>query len=430
VDVGQGSGDFDRFVEVPGVPHGLAWTGRSFVTCNGVEPRGFIRLAGAQDGYEAQLVPVIEPRYRQAVGLTTLTWNGKNVVGYTDGAWFQSKSGSVFTIHDPTTLEIERHVPAPSGLGAIAWDGQGYWAATRANTRDSGEPSILYRLDASFAVVSRRTPPSVGCQGLAWAHDRLWSVDVFSDTLHEIDVSAGAATVVSTHALPFSYASGIGHDGRCLWVAEHQSNRLHRIGARTLRRWMGLPELPEAAEPAEEASEAEPQDISDEEYARLREQLWADESFARMRAASRLRELGYIVDRARETPFGTAETGPEDTELLDLRVEVVDGDLLASWRIHVGEALFSDAAPALDAPFSIPTFARYTITAKGEAVGREVPREYDAEPGVNARDQEVLASGLGSGKCDVSVFIHVQYVTPEGGARILNNNAGWVELEN
>ena len=68
-------------------------------------------------------------------------------------------------------------------------------------------------------------------------------------------------------------------------------------------------------------------------------------------------------------------------------------------------------------------------TVSGDTLPQDIEKEYEADAGTNTRDDELLASGLGPGKYNVSVFIHVQYRKPDGGAMILNDNAGSVHIE-
>ena len=77
----------------------------------------------------------------------------------------------------------------------------------------------------------------------------------------------------------------------------------------------------------------------------------------------------------------------------------------------------------------MPVFAKYTITVEGGSLSAPVQHEFEANPGENLRQQEMLASNIGSGKYTVSLFIHVQYVTRDGTNRILNNSAGSLAVE-
>ena len=49
-------------------------------------------------------------------------------------------------------------------------------------------------------------------------------------------------------------------------------------------------------------------------------------------------------------------------------------------------------------------------------------REFEAVPGGNAMTDVRLADALQPGKYGIDLFMHVQYVTLEGEAKILNNS--------
>lgn len=168
------SSDFDLAFELPGRPQGAASDGRAMIVANGSDPWGALRIAPDGDrSYASQSIPIIETGYRQKIALNTLTWNGRNYVGYTTGSWF-GKAGDVFTIHDPKTLQVLETRPAPPLLGGLAWDGAHYWASTRKNTQAAAEEAFFYKIDPAFQIVAKHTPPGIGCQGLAWDGERLW----------------------------------------------------------------------------------------------------------------------------------------------------------------------------------------------------------------------------------------------------------------
>ena len=149
--------DFDRQLDLPGGPRGMAWNGRQLLVGNRVEPWGFLRLTPAgEDSFEVESIEVLESTYNQRVGFGGVTWNGTSYIAFTSGDWFQSSHESVFTELDAESLEIQRYVEAPPLLGAVEWDGSGYWAATRRNTRDTDEPAYLYRLVHAHLARRRR----------------------------------------------------------------------------------------------------------------------------------------------------------------------------------------------------------------------------------------------------------------------------------
>jgi len=62
-----------------------------------------------------------------------------------------------------------------------------------------------------------------------------------------------------------------------------------------------------------------------------------------------------------------------------------------------------------DDPYAFPTFARYIITVSGGSLEEPTKITFDGEPGNNETEDEDLASELGPGSYEVSMFIHVQY---------------------
>ncbi|HEY5611757.1 MAG TPA: hypothetical protein VIL97_11145, partial [Thermoanaerobaculia bacterium] len=159
----------------------------------------------------------------------------------------------------------------------------------------------------------------------------------------------------------------------------------------------------------------------------LERKLRSDDGSDRMQAGMRLRELGRPIRFDREQdPFEKRER--EDTAVFDWSAEMRDGAIDASWHIHFGEDLFNTEGES-DGIISIPKFARYEITVEGGALDDPIERAFEAEPGDNIRNDVRLASGLGPGKYKISLFLHVQYRTPDGTDRILNRSAMMLEVE-
>lgn len=231
--------DFDVMLKLPGSPMGAASNGSAIILGNRNDPWGFIRLRRKGDRFAPELVPVIEPKFSQKISLNALTWNGQNYVGITTGSWFgNDNSPEIFTVHDPETLQVLHHHPAPPLAGCVAWDGTSYWAATRKNTEDAAEEAFLYRLDPQFNVIARFAPPAVGCQGLMWDGAYLWFVDVFRDSVYVLDVSEKEPRLMHKAGTPFNYLSGIALlDGR-VWIANYDSDRLFRVRPERQAAWI------------------------------------------------------------------------------------------------------------------------------------------------------------------------------------------------
>lgn len=426
--------DFDRWGQLPAGPQGLAWTGTDLLVGSRDDPWGFLRLTPGEEGaFFLVTVPVIEPVYRQTVELRTVTWNGREVVAYTDGGWFQENDHQVFTVHDPETLQVVAHHPAPPLLGCLTWDGRGYWAATRRNTRDSGEPAYLYRLSPTFQVLDRMEPPGLGCQGLAWDGELLWFVDVFDESISLLDPASSPPRLVQRYVTRFNYLSGIAFDGEHIWVSEYGDDRLYRLNPRLAQAWRqpgGGGKAWAARRRPAEAAPAAPGDSGQEgtDVAELRRKLRSDDWSERMQAEMELERRGLAVDYARDHNQFPDPEGPEVMEIYDWAVELRDDTLYGSWHLYFGEGLFPAAEREQTGPVQLPLFVRYAVTVEGGSLSSPIEREYDAEPGDNRRSEVELASGLGPGTYQVSLFLHVQYVKPDGGGQILNRSAMTLEV--
>jgi hypothetical protein len=423
------SGSFDRKVELPGEPLGVASNGREIIIGNRNEPRGFIRLRS--DGAErflSEKVPVIETTYRQRVPFFTVAWNGKNYIGYTDGSWFQSSSKNVFTVHDPVTLRVLEHRGAPELLGCLAWDGRNYWAATRRNTADSGEPAYLYRLDENFNVVRKAESPDVGCQGLAWDGRFLWFADVFSDKLHVVDVSAAQPRVVHSAETPYSYLSGVLFDGSNVWVTEYDKKQMHRLSPQQRIAWSqpastSQPTLASVAGIVP-LTDAPP---SDEPVELLREKLRSNDWGVRMHAEMELRKRGLPVDYDRDQNSFSKKPN-DDCEVIDWSVELKDGRLRSTWHLWFGQQLFNRETSTQQGIFSMPLFTRYTITINTPN-GEQIPKQFDAKPGDNIERDGDLGAVAARGKYRIDIFLHAQYITPTGTNQILNRSGSSLEVD-
>ena len=412
--VRAGSAYFDLAYKLPGSPEGIASNGRDIVVGNRRDPWGAMRLRRERgDRFTAQSQEILEQRYRQKMNVTSLTWNGTHYVGLTTGSWFQ-REGQVFTIHDPVTLQIVDWKQAPKLVGCVAWDGKSYWAATRRHTRDDRDPAYLYKLDANLNVTSTSEPPNVGCQGLAFDGKHLWFADVFSDSIHVIDVSGATPQVVHSQETSLNYLSGlVVYDGE-MWVVDYGDDMLRRIAPATRRAWAGG----EAAVPVAVAAMVRPAPSSDGDIAGLQRQLRADGWAQRMNAEMELQRRGASVDFDREqNSFVKRE--PDDTDMIDRSAELHDDAVYASWRIWFGPDLFVKRSQT--GLVTVPEFARYTVTVTLPD-GSKVEERFDATPGENVMQNVRLAPAALPGEYRIDVFLHVQYVSADGQGRILNRN--------
>ncbi len=296
----------------------------------------------------------------------------------------------VFAVHNQKTLAVISHHKAPELIDGLAWYGTGYWAATRRNTADSGEPAYLYRLDHDFNVISKSEPPDIGCQGLAWDGNYLWFVDVFSDKIHILDVNGESPEIVYSYQTPFDYLSGIGFDGKNIWVSEYGQNRLHRLKRALVAQWIG----------------------------RVEEELVS---------------VTQIAEPTRTNDTYTncfPDTGDEEMDVLELSAEISENSLYCSWKIHFGQSLFNENQTSEDSGISMPTFVRYTVTINSESLDAPKEFEFKAEPGENIRETEELIQDLEPGTYSILVFFHAQYVDTEGTNRILNSSSPSIQVTN
>jgi hypothetical protein len=412
------SAEFDRAFTLPGSPLAMAWDGKQFIV--GDRKGGVIRIKPDGDDMDAQSAPIIEPVYRQNIGVWALAWNGTNFVGYVQASWFQQGDGYVFTIHDRTSLNVLEHKPAPNHLGCLAFDGTSYWAATRRNTADSPEPALLYKFDRNLAVVSTVPAPGVGCQGMTWDGRYLWLADVFSDSISILDPATHPPRLVKSHATSVGYLSGIAAADGEIWVTDYGDNRLQRLKPATRVAWAG------GASPAPTlAGMIAPPPITDGDLQELRRKLRSDQWSERLSANMELSRRNEPIDFARDEER-SPDRPDENSEVLDWQIELRGGAIYASWRIWFGHKLFSEVEqePGF---VTVPKLARYTFTIRDPS-GAEAKKEFDASPGENIMRDVHLADASLPGEYRVDLFIHVQYVTPERQARILNNSEMGLEL--
>lgn len=386
--------EFDRAYQLPGSPQGVASNGRDLMIGNRSDPWGAMRITTFGDIWSARKMKIVEPAFGQRISLYAMAWNGRQYVGYTTASWFRRGSdASVFTIHDPETLEVLSHRDAPPQLGCLAWDGVHYWAATRRNTRDQNIPALLYELDRELRVVATHEAPAVGCQGLAWDGQLLWLGDVFSDAIFVIDVAADPPRVVNRVEVPLEYLSGMTFHRDELWVVDYGDNRLHRVRPALRMAWSGGFDRPRPTPPPVVAA-----------------------------AVTAARPEQRKAHRASISP----ERGAEEVDLHEWSVELRDDVLYGNWKLWFGPDLFVRRETAADV-IALPWLARYEVTIR-RPDGTKVEKQFDARPGENVMQDVVLSDAASSGTYTVSMFLHVQYVGGDGGGRVLNESFASLEV--
>ncbi|HYI07675.1 MAG TPA: zinc ribbon domain-containing protein [Thermoanaerobaculia bacterium] len=417
----------DLSFRIPGSPAGLASNGRELLAGNRSGPWGVVRLTRDGDSFDAKKIEIIEPKYSQKITLGSLTWNGSHYVGLAMSAWFeQGTDSTVFTVHDPKTLAVLSHhrEPKDAQLGCLAWDGRSYWAASRRHTWDDPKPPLLYRLDAQFNVVSTAPAPGKGCQGMAWDGRHLWLADVFGDTITVLDAAATPPKLVHRAELGIGYLSGLTFFEDDLWLVDYGDNRLHRIRRSTKLAW-GRGEDPDPNAPVVAASAVPAPAVATPEVEELRRGLRHENWATRMRARMELDRLGAPVDYARNQN-NFPKRDPENTDVLDHSIEIRDRQLRGSWTIWFGHELFVKREQT-SSVVTLPVFAKYEVTVK-RPDGTKTEKEFEAMAGENVLSDVHLADVTIPGEYQVSIFIHVQYVTPAGTAKILNNSGGFLDV--
>ena len=387
--------DFDWTIDLGGDPLGIVWNNGEFMIGNRADPWGFMRVVYDNEGYRIQNIPVTEPAYNQKISLWNVTWNGKEYVAIADGSYFNAPGKLVFTTHDRKTLRLMNHYPAPDLIGGLTWDGSGYWAATRRNTADSSEPAFLYQIDSDFNVIDKTDPPAVGCQGLAWDGEHLWFVDVFSDNIYILDPSDDPVRVVHNYETELDYLSGIAFDGRSIWITEYDKKQMHRLAPTLQRAWLtGEPQQQVGSQNIEEEIPVSASPKTSDSYE------------------------------------STPSYASNDAEVIQFSAEISSNAIFASWEIFFGPDLFSTPTESEEGVVSFPTFAKYTFTISGGSLSAPIIKTYDAVSGDNTEENVTFAENLGPGVYSIALFIHVQYVDPEGTNRILNNSVPSLEVEN
>lgn len=420
------SGLFDRTARLPIDPLGAAFSGREFLIAQRNAPGGFLRMRPAgPEKFELEHVAVRDPNYGQEIGFDFVAWNGREWVAQANGAWFNRSEDSLLVLIGPDDWKVRELQPAPPQLGCLAWDGERYWAATRKNTMDEPGEAWLYKLDRDFRVLDRYDPPGVGCQGMAWDGARLWFADVFNDTISLLDPSEETPRVVQTIATGVPYLSGLVWDGQRIWVTEYGDDRLLRLASTPVVA-VSLPD--DSAAGSSEAPAPAMKTASGDEVEELQRKLRSDHWSERMRAETRLKELGIPVGFDREQN-SFAKRPDEDSEWIDWEAEVRGDSIEASWHLWFGPMLFEENTPPSGSIVTIPVFRRYTITIEGGTLPEPIERELEAIPGDNISRSAILASGLGPGSYEIDCFLHVQYVKRDGTNMILNRSAISLRVE-
>lgn len=120
----------------------------------------------------------------------------------------------------------------------------------------------------------------------------------------------------------------------------------------------------------------------------------------------------------------------DDVGYIDFNAEMRGDTAYSSGRIYIGQDVYAGLSREQTGAIKVPVFIKYTITIKGGSLGSPIEKTFEvSNSGEHSWDNVMLSSGLGKGKYTVSLFLHAQYTKQDGTGMILNNNAGFLEIE-
>lgn len=142
-----------------------------------------------------------------------------------------------------------------------------------------------------------------------------------------------------------------------------------------------------------------------------------------------LGKIGIPVtfDKSRNVFLPIAE---DNIGYIDFNAEMRGDTAYSSGRIYIGQDVYAGLSREQTGAMKVPVFIRYTITLKGGSLGSPIEKIFDvSSAGEHSWNDIMLSSGLGKGKYTVSLFLHAQFAKEDGSGMILNNNAGFLEIE-
>ncbi len=192
-----------------------------------------------------------------ATAPTGLTWDGHQL-------WLADQLTDQLYAIDPASGEVRRILPAPGFVPrGLAWDGKLLWCI-------DGEENRILALDVDSGItVHSLEAPTAGPEGLAWDGRYLWLSDPLEDVICQISTEDGTTIkrftapmttptgltfwqgylwsadrredriylmdpahdgeVVLSLDAPGPYARGLASDGKTLWCADYQNDRIDRL---------------------------------------------------------------------------------------------------------------------------------------------------------------------------------------------------------
>lgn len=134
-----------------------------------------------------------------------------------------------------------------------------------------------------------------------------------------------------------------------------------------------------------------------------------------------------VYDWSRNSFLPIAE---DNIGLIEWAAETRNDSVYSSGRIYVGRDVIAGLSRRQQGMVTLPAFVRYTLKVKGGSLAQPVEKIFEAaREGEHSWDNVILASGIGPGKYSVTLFLHAQFAKEDGTGRILNNNAGFLEIE-
>jgi hypothetical protein len=140
-------------------------------------------------------------------------------------------------------------------------------------------------------------------------------------------------------------------------------------------------------------------------------------------AAGKQKGRSQVQQQSPDFYRGTQKFPQWDIEVNTFSARLIAEALEASWKIHIGENLFTQGGQ-----LSRSAWGRVTVTVDGGSLQSPVARVYSVVPGQNVAENEVLAQSLGPGTYRVGLFVYMEYQDREGKHRVLTRSVTPLEI--